>query len=1092
MRKSWLWGAAAVSVCRLGLAQGAASCDWQNQKVTGAGSEPMHASLVACPDERTAQAIQHMSDAERAKSPWYRSLNGTWKYFYSQNPGSRVADFFKADFSDAAWTTIPVPANVEVEGHGVPIYTNTKYPWLLPPAGYDVAKDVAWHPASKPTPPFIPQDNPFNTVSAYRRSFDVPAEWGGRPVFLTFDGVNSFFYLWINGEKVGFGKDSRTPVEFNVTRFVKPGKNLIAVENFRWSDGSYLECQDFWRLSGIYRDVYLWAAPLQHVRDLEVKADLDAQYADGRLSVTAWITNAAAREVSVTPVVSLLDASGKEVLPQTAPQPVPLAAGSAQIFACSFSVRAPLKWSAETPSLYRLLLTLKDGQGKTVETVPVHVGFRKVELKNGDLLVNGRRILVKGVNRHEHDPYLGQAITVDSMLKDIRLMKQNNINLVRACHYPNQPLWYDLCDQYGLYVIDEANIECHGDQSRTRDPEWLPAYMDRTVRMVERDKNHPSIIIWSVGNENGAGKNLEATSAWMKGRDPGRLVHSCEAGEAAWTDIVCPMYPNPKNLEKYSARNPARPYIMCEYAHAMGNSSGDLWSYWRQIYALPHLQGGSIWDWVDQGFAQPQGAERGRRFVKPKPGDKIFMAFGGDFGPSDVPSDQNFCCNGLVSADRTPHPGLAEVKKVYQYLQMEAGDLAKGEVKVANRYDFINPKDFAGGHWTLKADGERLAGGTLAPLDLAPGAQGIVKIALPQLQPKPGVEYWIDVSFVLKDEQLWAPAGHEVAWAQFKLPAAVPAAAADLAKGAPLKLQEAAGAVLVQGSDFRVKFDKASGLLTSLVCADKELVKEPLRPSFWRAPTDNDRGYGMEKKFGAWRTVGRDWKAASVTVTQPEPREVRVVASGPLPGVGGQYTLTQRVLATGDVLVEADYAPDADTKAPNMPRFGLQMTVPAGFENIGWYGPGPQETYSDRCDARVAVYSGKVAEQAFLYTEPGETGNKVDVRWVTLCDGKGVGLLAVGQPLLSVNALHHTTDDLMSCMHPWEMPLREDVTLNLDLAQMGVGGDNSWGAMQHDAFMLPAKKRYGYTFVLRPFTGDAKAAAELARRAFAAGRQTAD
>ena len=1089
MMKSIFCGLAVVcGLCRVSVAQDVASCDWQNQKLVSAGTVPMHASLVACPDEKTAQAIQHMSDAERAKSPWYRSLNGTWKYFYSQNPLSRVADFYKVDFNDAAWTTIPVPANVEVEGHGVPIYTNTKYPWLQPPAGYDVAKDVAWHPANKPTPPFIPQDNPYNTVSAYRRTFEVPAEWDGRPIFLTFDGVNSFFYLWVNGQKVGFSKDSRTPAEFDVTRFVKPGKNLIAVENFRWSDGSYLECQDFWRLSGIYRDVYLWAAPLQHVRDIEVKTDLDAQYTDAQLSVTAWVTNSTAREALLTPVVSLLDNSGKEVLTQTDQKSVALDAGSERICAFTFAVRNPLKWTAETPNLYRLLLTLKDAQGKTVETVPLRVGFRKVELKNGDLLVNGRRILVKGVNRHEHDPYLGQAITIDSMLKDIRLMKQHNINLVRTCHYPNQPLWYDLCDQYGLYLIDEANIECHGDQSRTRDPEWQAAYMDRTVRMIERDKNHPAIIVWSVGNENEKGINLEHTSAWMKQRDPSRLIHSCEAGEAAWTDIVCPMYPNPKNLAKYASKEQSRPYIMCEYAHAMGNSSGDLWSYWRQIYALPHLQGGSIWDWVDQGFAQPQGTDRGRRFVKPRPGDKIFMAFGGDFGPSTVPSDQNFCCNGLVSADRTPHPGLSEVKKVYQYLQMEPGDLSKGEIKIANRYDFTNPKDLVVGHWTLKADGERVAEGALAPLDLAPGAQGVINVTLPPMQPKPGVEYWLDLSFALKDEQLWAPAGHEVAWAQFKLPAAAPAAAVDLAKGVPLKLQETAGVAQVEGADFQAKFDKAAGLLISLTSGGKELVKEPLRPHFWVAPTDNDRGYGMEKKFGAWRNVGRDWKPASVTVTQPNPREVMVVAAGPLPGVGGQYTLTHRVLATGDVLVDAAYTPAAATKAPNMPRFGLQMTVPGGFENIRWYGPGPQETYSDRFDARVDVYSGKVDAQFFDYTEPGESGNKVNVRWLTLCNSDGVGLLAVGQPHLSVNALHYTTDDLMSHAHTWEMTHREDITLNLDLAQMGAGGDNSWGAMQHDEFMLPAKKAYRYAFVLRPFKGDAKSAAELARRAFATGQ----
>ena len=1085
MKRGVMLGAAAVAgLCRIGFAQEAASCEWQNHKALGEGTEPMHASMVACPDERTAKKIARVANGERVKSPWYRSLNGTWKYHYAQTPAARVPDFFKTGFNDASWATIPVPANAEVEGHGVAIYTNTKYPWLEPPAGYDVSKDVAWRPASKPTPPVVPQDNPYNTVNAYRRTFELPAEWSGRPVYLTFDGVNSFFFLWINGQRVGFGKDSRTPVEFNVTRYLKPGQNLIAVENFRWCDGSFLECQDFWRLSGIFRDVYLWAAPVQHVRDIEVQTDLDAQYADATLSVKAWVTNAAVRAVRVTPVVSLRDASGREVLEQTEQPATSLAAGAEQACAFTFAVRNPLKWSAETPNLYRLFFSLKDDAGETVVTVPLRVGFRKVELKNGDLLVNGRRILVRGVNRHEHDPYLGQAITLDSMLKDIRLMKQNNINLVRTCHYPNQPQWYDLCDEYGLYVIDEANIECHGDQSITRDASWEPAYMDRTVRMVERDKNHPSVIIWSVGNENGKGRNLEATYAWMKRRDPGRLVHSCEADEEPWTDIVCPMYPHPRELEKYASKPQTRPYIMCEYAHAMGNSTGDLWSYWRQIYTLPHLQGGSIWDWVDQSFAQPQGAGRQRRFVKPQPGDKIFWAFGGDFGPMNVPSDQNFCCNGLVSSDRTPHPGLAEVKKVYQSLQMEAGDLMRGEIKIANRYDFLNPKTFAVGRWTLKADGERMAKGKLAPLDLAPGAQGTFTVALPQVKPAPGVEYWLDVSFELKDDQPWAPAGHEVAWAQFKLPLAAPAAAAEPGQGA-LRLAEANGLVQGTGDAVAVAITKAAGLRVSLTKDGRELVKEPLRPHFWRAPTDNDRGYGMEKKFGAWRHVGREWTPASVTVTQLDAGDVKVVASGPLPGVGGSYTLTYDVLAGGDVRIEAAYAPEASTKSPNLTRFGLQMTAPAGFEALTWYGRGPQETYSDRCDARVDVFSGQVSEQAFAYTEPGEMGNKVDVRWVTLCDKKGFGLLAIGQPLLSVNALHHTTDDLMSCMHPWEMPARDDVTLNLDLAQMGVGGDNSWGATQHPEFMLPANKAYRYALVLRPFKGDAEDAARLARRAFA-------
>jgi beta-galactosidase len=692
--------------------------DWENQKLTSLNTEKPHATMVVCPDPSIAQSIGVYVNAERVKSPWYRSLNGEWKYHYSKNPQERVADFFKPDFNDSSWPVIPVPSNVEMEGYGVPIYVNIKYPW---------------QPVK---PPFIPQDYQHNTVSSYRRTFDVPAEWSGRRIFLTFDGVNSFFYLWINGQKVGLSKDSRTPAEFDITKYVKAGANSIAVENFRWCDGSYLEDQDFWRMSGIYRDVYVWSAPLQHIRDFEVKTELDGEYRNAELKIALQVNNAGKNTAGMIVEGVLSDEKG--VVTRMTSQPVSVASGKEETIELAGKIDQPRKWSAETPYLYTMLLTLKEGQGKALEVIPVKIGFRKVELKNGDLLVNGRRILVKGVNRHEHQPDKGQALEVSSMIKDITLMKQNNINLVRTAHYPDHPAWYSLCDQYGLYLIDEANIECHGAQHLTRDPEWLDAYMDRTVRMVERDKNHAAVIIWSVGNENGGGKNLEATSAWMKKRDPSRLVHSCEAGGASWTDIVAPMYPNPSSLGNYASKTQDRPYIMCEYAHAMGNSSGDMWSYWKQIYSRRHLQGASIWDWVDQGILQPADPNRERRVVKVKPGDKLFQAFGGDFGPADVPSDQNFCCNGLVSSDRTPHPGLSEVKKIYQFIQMKPSDMTKGEIEVRNWYDFTNLKDLVKGQWILKADGKILQQGDLADLDLVPGAT--VKIAVPfkAVEPEPG------------------------------------------------------------------------------------------------------------------------------------------------------------------------------------------------------------------------------------------------------------------------------------------------------------------------------------------------------------------
>lgn len=1037
--------------------------DWENQKLTSRNTEKPHATMVVCPDASTAGAIGLAVNAERVKSPWYRSLNGDWKYHYSKNPGERVVDFFKTDFNDSAWAMIPVPANVEMEGYGVPIYKNIQYPW------------------SPVNPPFIPQDYQYNTVNSYRRIFNIPSDWMGRRVLVTFEGVNSFFYLWINGQSAGFSKDSRTPAEFDITKYVKAGNNQIAVENFRWCDGSYLEDQDFWRMSGIFRDVYLWSAPRQHIRDLEVKTDLDAEYVNAQLKLVVQLGNAGNEAASMTVEAALCDDKGRNVVLMKS-QPTLLEAGQNTAVELSAPVTGPRKWTAETPYLYKMLVTLIGKVGKTLEVIPLRVGFRKVELKNGDLLVNGKRILVKGVNRHEHQPDRGQAIDVSSMVKDITLMKQNNINLVRTCHYPNQPAWYDLCDQYGLYLIDEANIECHGATKLTHDPGWQAAYMDRTVRMVERDKNHPAVIVWSVGNENGKGINLENTSAWIKQRDHSRLVHSCEAGEAPWTDIVAPMYPNPSRLGQYASGDQSRPFIMCEYAHAMGNSSGDMWSYWKQIYSLPHLQGGSIWDWVDQGIAQPAATNRGRTVVKVKPGEKIFWAFGGDFGPGNVPSDQNFCCNGLVSADRTPHPGLLEVKKVYQYIQIKPVDLAVGEIEVKNWYDFTNLKDLVTGCWTLKADGKILQKGKLPVMDLVPGATAKVVIPFKSFEPQPGSEYWLDVSFMLKDDQPWAESGHEVAWEQFKLPVMKPAPVADVS-GGKLEVNEEAGMIRISGKDFSVAIDKQAGVIASLQFAGTELIEKPLRPHFWRAPTDNDRGNGMGGRLNVWRNLGKEWKPDSVTIDKRNPDLVVVSARGRLTPLLASYAVIYRVLPDGDILVDTSYIPNVgEEKVPEMPRFGMQMAVKPGFEKICWYGKGPQETYSDRCEARVDVYKGTVDGQYFDYTEPGETGNKMDVRWVTLVNDKGIGLLATGRPLLSVNALHYTTDDLMSYEHGYQMTRRDSITLNLDLVQMGVGGDNSWGAKPHKEFTVPADKSYGYAFCLRPFNAKSNDIGKLTKR----------
>ncbi len=1037
--------------------------DWLNPAVTAINKEaPRALRCIYVNDGPAMKALRGEAD----ESPYRHSLNGAWKFHWVPKPDDRPMDFWKTDFDDAAWTEIPVPANVEMHGYGVPIYVNIKYPW------------------GKPEPPLIPMDN--NPVSSYRTCFTVPSQWNGRQVFLRFDGVNSAFYVWVNGQQVGFNKDSRTLAEFNITPYCQSGENLLAVEVYRWCDGSYLEDQDFWRLSGIFRDVTLLSTADLHIRDFEVNTNLDDQYRDAELKVQVQIHNYSDQLAALSVDAVLRDDAGELIARQQGKAIKIEGEGNAAVdFA--MHVANPAKWSAENPTLYRLLLTLKDGDGKTLEVVPCNVGFRKVEIKDGQLLVNGRAILVKGVNRHECDPDRGHAVTVDSMIRDIELMKQFNVNTVRTCHYPNQPIWYDLCDRYGIYLIDEANIESHGmgygEDSLAKKPEWLAAHMDRTVRMVEQHKNHPSIIIWSLGNEAGMGENFVATGTWVKQRDPSRPVHYERAGLHPITDIYCPMYARPQQLAEYASKPQTRPMILCEYAHAMGNSSGNMWMYWELIYQHRQLQGGCIWDWVDQGLRQPQSHDCGHSnaddhnkdgknhlFRKVRPGEPTYWAYGGDFGPKGTPSDDNFCCNGLVSPDRVPHPGLYEVKKVYQYVHAKPKDLAQGDVHLTNWYDFTNLRDIADCVWQIKADGQLLQSGTLDIPDLAPRESKTVHVPFEPIVPEPGTEYFLDLSFRLKNDTRWAKAGHELAWEQFKLPLEASPQPMALRNGPAILLTQTAGAATIEAGDNKWVFDETTGLLTSWTYQGQQLIHEPLCPHFWRAPTDNDRGYNMVERMGAWRHAGRNYKPKSVNTQRESDHVVRIEVHGDLSPVQANYSMVYRFLNTGDLVVRGTFAPLAQD-LPDMPRFGMQMALPAGFEQITWLGRGPHETYCDRSDARVDRYEGKIGDQfCHDYSEPGESGNKVDVRWVAIGGQGGVGLLAIGMPLLSVNALPYTTDDLENHKHPFQIPRRDFVTLNLDWKQQGVGGDDSWGAMPHDEYRIKPQP-YTYSFRLRAFQG---------------------
>lgn len=1036
---------------------------WADETQVHAGTEPAAATMVVFGD--VASAAQRTRD----RSPFHQTLNGTWRFNQVTHPSKRQGEFWSPAFDAARWGTIPVPSNVELEGHGIPIYTNIGYPWKAN------------------TPPDIAGD--YNPVSQYRRTFTVPDTWAGREVFLTFDGVESFFTVWLNGRELGFSKDSRTPATFRLTPYLRSGENLLAVEVIRWCDGSYLEDQDFWRLSGIFRDVTLWSTPPVHLRDFFVTTARDAATADWQVRISGELRNYAGAPAQASVSAALVAPDGARLASFALPTQR-LDPEASRPFELQARVAAPATWSAETPVLHTLLLEVKDAAGRTTEVIPWRVGFRTVAVRDGSLLVNDMPVLIRGVNRHEHDPDLGHVMTRERMIQDIVLMKRNNINAVRTCHYPNVPEWYDLCDEYGLYVIDEANIESHGmgygKDTLAKVPSWKAAHLDRTQRMFARDKNHASVIIWSLGNEAGFGDNFRATYALLKGADPTRPVQYENPRSAETSDIVCPMYSSPDSVARYTALPREKPFILVEYAHAMGNSTGDLWAYWRQIYGgAPYFQGGYIWDWVDQGIRTPVPASRdivpmeNPRSIPLDPKLGTFFAYGGTFGPPDVASDGNFCANGLVSPDRVPHPGLAEVKKVYQPVQVRAGDLAAGEVSLTNWNDFTALADWLVGTWRITADGRVVQSGALDLDGIGPRTTRLVRVPVAPFEPQPGTEYFLDLAFTLRATTAWAEAGHEVAWEQFKLPVFKPATAAA-APAAPVALREDGDLIVAEGPGFSAAVSRKTGLLVSLKSGDTELLDGPLGPHFWRAPVDNDRGNHMadvkpaENDWmppapGVWRQAHRSFTVAGVNVAAHGPSEVEIAVAGSLPDVNASLRLTWTIRGSGEILVEQAFLPAPNTAMPEMPRFGTQMTLRAGFDNLAWFGKGPQETYWDRQDARVGLYRGKVRDQFFDYMKPQETGNKEGVRWIALTDAQGRGLLAVGHPLLSANALHFTTEDLFCAtqrenFYSYQLPRRDTVTLNLDLKQRGVGGDDSWGALPHEPFRIrewPITLRYG-------------------------------
>lgn len=1019
--------------------------DWENPQVFGINKLPGHTALIPYPDETSALT------GNRNSSPYLISLNGPWKFHYTQSPELAPEGFYDLDFDAADWAEIDVPGNWMMQGYDKPIYTNVKMPI----------------PAN---PPYVPEDNP---TGLYRTTFTLPDSWQDRQVLISFDGVESAFYLWLNGHEVGYSQDSRLPAEFDLSPYLKPGQNVLAAMVIRWSDGSYLEDQDHWWMAGIYRDVYLYAVPKVHIFDVFARPELDEHYREGVLKVQAAIkTFGMARPHDHRVEMQLFDAGGRPVF--SSPVSGPVQVSDEEIIGVELeqAVSRPEKWSAETPYLYTLVLALKNPQGQTIETVSCKVGFRRVEIKGREFLINGQPVLFHGVNRHEHDDRTGKTVSEESMLTDIKLLKQFNFNAVRASHYPNQSRWYELCDEYGLYIIDEANIECHAMYNRlANEPEWTCAFLERGIRMVQRDKNHACIVMWSLGNESGYGPNHAALAGWIRAYDPGRPLHyegvirvlDWQAGHLV-TDVVCPMYPEISRLIDY-AQNPRsnRPLIICEYAHSMGNSTGNLKEYWEAIQNHHGLQGGFIWDWVDQGLLKTD--ETGRQY----------WAYGGDFG--DEINDRNFCINGLLWPDRRPHPAMYECKKIFQPVAVTAKDLAAGVLEITNR-QYFSGMDGLRGDWELAVDGEIIRRGALPPLDIPPQASREITLPLKQPEELPaGAEVFLTVRFSLATATAWAGQGHEVAWEQFKLPWPIPAAAPLPLTGMPaLNLAQSETEATITGPDFEVTFDKLAGRLVSFRFNDTELLASGPELNVWRAATDND-GFKAApelpgKLLGQWLAAGLDrlaHQADLVSVQQPESQVVVITVqttarAGNIP----RFRHQQRYQIYGSRDVVIHNLVEAEPGLPPLPRLGLTLQLPGGFEQLTWYGRGPHESYIDRnAGVAVGLYCGSVDDQYVPYIMPQEHGNKTGVRWLTLTGPQDIGLLAAGQQPLEASVGHYTAADLYRAFHTNELTRREEVILNLDYRQCGLGGASCGPGTLPQYLLLPGA--YTFTIRLRPY-----------------------
>ena len=997
--------------------------EWENPQIVDIGKEKPRTFFIplasAAETEDNSSLIQ--------------SLNGTWKFNYVDKPADRPLNFFEQGFDDDRWATVPVPSNWEMLGFGIPIYTNIVFPFPK-------------------NPPFI--DHSYNPVGSYRTSFIIPQHWNNKDILLHFGSVSGCMYIWVNGKQVGMSKVSKTPAEFNITPFLQPGENRLAVQVFRWHDGSDLEDQDFWRISGIERDVRLIARPSVSIQDYLIHASLDDSYANGLFGCSVVLRNKEKKNALLT--IMLHDAEGRLVFTkQVSGKPGEKV---------SHEIKNVRRWSAEIPELYKLTILLQNEKGEVLEAVKQDIGFKRVELKQGNLLVNGKRILVKGVNRHEHDALLGHVPTRAMMLKDIQLMKQFNINTVRTSHYPNDPLWYRLCDQYGMYVIDEANIESHGlgacwqgtfDTGRhvAYRPEWEAAHLDRIKRMYERDKNNTSVIVWSMGNECGNGKVFKDAYKWLKQTDNTRLVMFEQAGQEENTDIIAPMYPDISVMKSYAGDpTKTRPYIMCEYAHAMGNSSGNFKEYWDFIRTGRNMQGGCIWDWVDQGILTKD--ESGRPYY----------AYGGDLGGYDLQNDENFCANGLMGSDRVPHPGAYEVKKMYQGIWIKATDISKRQFSVYNEYDFLGLDNFDF-TWQLSKNGKVVKEMTFA-LQAKPGETQNFTLPYGDISSANGDEWMLQVYAFTKSKVAGIPVGSEVASEQFFVGGNY--FAKQKVTTSKLVVKSEGDAVVFRSGEVQGSFNLKNGNWNYYRLSGEGIINRLPQPYFWRAPTDNDFGNNMPENLGVWRTVHNSKKVKEVKVLHQSSDSLVLQASFILTDINAPYTITYLVDGEGAVTVRSTIDM-AGLALPELPRFGMRIELPGSFNQLDYYGRGPYENYSDRNTASyLGEYNSTVKEQMVHYIRPQENGYKTDARWAKISNGKvSVRIDAVDGPFC-FSALHNYTEDFdpgntKKQQHSSDVVSRNVTVFHVDYNQRGVGGDDSWHALPHEAYRL-LNSHYSYSY----------------------------